>query len=187
MRKISRKEAKEKKLIYYYTGIPCINGHISKRLTRIYTCYQCERDRYKIYKRTELGKKTRKTAKKKYKSGSGKFIEAWGSRLNSYLKAKGFKKETSLRKYICLSPSQLRSYIENQFNENMNWDNYGSYWHLDHIVPISYFDPSDINQLKIALNYNNLAPLEAKKNILKSNKFTKEDLDLLLKKTGLKL
>ena len=67
MKKISRKEAKEKKLIYYYTGIPCINGHISKRLTRIYTCYECELDRYKIYKKTGLGKKRRKTAKKNIK------------------------------------------------------------------------------------------------------------------------
>lgn len=187
MKKISRKEAKEKKLIYYYTGVPCINGHISKRLTRISTCYQCELERYKIYKKTELGKKRRKTAKKKYKAGTGKLLETWGKRLNSYLKAKGFKKEVSLRKYIGLGPLEFRKHIENQFDENMNWDNYGSYWHLDHIVPISYFDPNDTDQLKVALNYNNLAPLEAKKNMIKSNTFNKADLELLLKKTGFEL
>ena len=32
---------------------------------------------------------------------------------------------------------EFKLYIESKFDENMNWDNYGSYWHIDHIKPIS--------------------------------------------------
>ena len=80
-------------------------------------------------------------------------------RLNLYFKSKFYLKTESLRKYIGLTPKDLRKYIESQFDHNMNWDNYGTYWHLDHIVPISYFEPSKVNHLKIALNFNNLRPL----------------------------
>lgn len=54
----------------------------------------------------------------------------------------------------------------------MTWDNYGTYWHIDHIRPISsfsfetYYDPD----FKICWALENLQPLEAKANRLKSNK-----------------
>jgi 5-methylcytosine-specific restriction endonuclease McrA len=52
----------------------------------------------------------------------------------------------------------------------MSWDNYGTYWHIDHIIPCSNFDFSDPIQQKECFNYTNLQPLEAKANIKKSNK-----------------
>jgi hypothetical protein len=36
------KEAKEKGLTYYFTGKPCKNGHISKRITHNHNCCRCE-------------------------------------------------------------------------------------------------------------------------------------------------
>ena len=35
---------------------------------------------------------------------------------------------------------KLKSHLESQFTAEMNWDNYGSYWHIDHKVPISFFN-----------------------------------------------
>ena len=32
----------------------------------------------------------------------------------------------------------LKEHLEKQFNDGMNWDNYGE-WHIDHIKPISSF------------------------------------------------
>lgn len=41
---ITRAEARERDLPRYYTGIPCINGHLSERLTRGKMCLACHRE-----------------------------------------------------------------------------------------------------------------------------------------------
>ena len=62
--------------------------------------------------------------------------------------------------------AELRSHIEIQFTEGMNWEN-RSEWHIDHIKPISLFlkegieCPATINAL------SNLQPLWAKDNLSK--------------------
>lgn len=33
----------------------------------------------------------------------------------------------------------LKVHLENQFDDVMNWSNYGTYWELDHIKPITAF------------------------------------------------
>lgn len=66
----------------------------------------------------------------------------------------------------------LIQHIEKQFDKNMSWENYGSYWHIDHIIPKSWFiykTPEDIG-FKMAWDLDNLQPLEASKNFLKGNK-----------------
>jgi len=63
----------------------------------------------------------------------------------------------------------LRKHLESKFTEGMSWDNYGK-WHIDHIIPISSFDLSNIEQQKIACNYTNLQPLWALDNIRKGNR-----------------
>lgn len=39
---ISRAEAKQRGQRYYFTGQPCVNGHVSRRLVKNYTCLECE-------------------------------------------------------------------------------------------------------------------------------------------------
>jgi hypothetical protein len=63
----------------------------------------------------------------------------------------------------------LKIHIEKQFDSKMSWDNYGTYWHIDHIIPRSYFS---MEQTKDCWALENLRPLEAKENIYKSNFFT---------------
>jgi hypothetical protein len=41
----------------------------------------------------------------------------------------------------------------------MNWDNYGSYWDIDHIKPCTLFNLSDPEQQKMCFNYQNTQPL----------------------------
>ena len=53
-----------------------------------------------------------------------------------------------------------RTHLENQFTDNMSWDNYGFYgWHVDHIIPVAAFDLSDPAHIKAAFHYTNLQPL----------------------------
>jgi hypothetical protein len=67
------------------------------------------------------------------------------------------------------TPRQLRMYLESQFTKRMTWENYGTYWHVDHIQPLASFDLTDPIQRNIACNWANLRPLEAKKNLQKSD------------------
>jgi hypothetical protein len=64
----------------------------------------------------------------------------------------------------------LRWHIEVQFDEKMTWENHGSYWHLDHIIPLDSFDLSEPAQQRRACHWKNLQPLEAKENIRKKNR-----------------
>jgi len=74
----------------------------------------------------------------------------------------------------------LRNHLEGQFIKGMTWDNYGLCgWHIDHIIPVSYFDHSDPEQQKRAWHYTNLRPLWAADNLKKSNKIEEYQLMLL--------
>ena len=37
----------------------------------------------------------------------------------------------------------FKKWMAFRFDDNMNWDNLGTYWHIDHILPITKFDFND--------------------------------------------
>jgi len=69
---------------------------------------------------------------------------------------------------------QLRTHLEAQFDEFMCWENYGSYWHIDHIYPQSRlpYESVDHPNFKKCWALENLRPLNALENIKKGNKIT---------------
>jgi hypothetical protein len=82
----------------------------------------------------------------------------------------GYKSKKTLELLGC-SIEELKKYLEKQFREGMSWKNYGLYgWHIDHIIPCSSFDLTNIDQQKICFHYTNLQPLWAKDNLSKGNK-----------------
>lgn len=50
---------------------------------------------------------------------------------------KGIRFMTSTMKYLGCNFNEYSEYLENQFDGNMNWGNYGEYWEIDHIQPLS--------------------------------------------------
>jgi hypothetical protein len=72
--------------------------------------------------------------------------------------------------FINFTIYQLMIYLESQFDNKTNWANYGSYWHIDHVLPLSLYDYSDINEIKKSWDLRNLRPLGAKANLSKNNK-----------------
>lgn len=66
----------------------------------------------------------------------------------------------------------LKKHLTKKLKDGMTWDNYGSYWHLDHIIPVSahnFKTEKDID-FKKCWSLKNLQPLEAKENLSKNNK-----------------
>jgi hypothetical protein len=69
---------------------------------------------------------------------------------------------------------ELRQHLEAQFEDWMTWDNYGTWWHIDHRRPIAAFGlPSMASKDEIVARakecwaLSNLRPLEAKANMRK--------------------
>lgn len=82
---------------------------------------------------------------------------------------KGNKNHITWLKFVNYSLEELKIHLENKFKTGMNWDNYGKYWHVDHIKPLSWFDLS--KEFKEAWKLSNLQPLEAEVNLSKCNRY----------------
>lgn len=53
---LNRKEAKQQKLIRYYTGKPCLQGHIAERQVSNGVCLACIKERKSVYDKTYRAK-----------------------------------------------------------------------------------------------------------------------------------
>jgi len=83
-------------------------------------------------------------------------------------------------KLLGCSTKEFNQHIESQFTRQMTWENYGTYWHMDHILPCASFNQSDEAQVKVCWHWTNLQPLEAKANMAKSDTITEPQMNLLM-------
>lgn len=60
-------------------------------------------------------------------------------------------------------------WLEFNFDENMSWDNYGSYWHMDHITPCGTYEMTNLRDRLLCFNWSNVAPMEGRANERKHN------------------
>lgn len=58
--------------------------------------------------------------------------------------------------YFGLGIEQFRKWIEIQFTDDLGWENFGSAWQFDHIVPVAYFDFSVEDDLILCWNFTNI-------------------------------
>ena len=98
---------------------------------------------------------------------------AFSKAIRKELKRRKLRKETTWESLVGYTLESLMTHLESKFDENMNWDNYGTYWHIDHIKPKSWFEyeNTDDDAFRKCWALENLQPLEAKANISKGNRF----------------
>ena len=53
----------------------------------------------------------------------------------------------------------IRGYLQASFKPEMNWDNYGIIWEIDHIIPCINVDLTQEEEQKKAFYYTNTQPL----------------------------
>ena len=86
------------------------------------------------------------------------------NRIYNSLKRNGYTKNSRTHDILGITFDEFKTYIESQWEEWMNWDNYGKYngeerygWDFDHIIPISSGKcEEDIIRLN---HHSNLQPL----------------------------
>ena len=89
------------------------------------------------------------------------------SRIYSFFKANGYKKESRTHEILGCSYDELKQHLESQFTEWMNWENYGKpndniyelnkTWDIDHIIPLS--SAKNEKELLELCEFTNLQPL----------------------------
>ena len=84
---------------------------------------------------------------------------------------KGNWKQGKAVEMLGLTILEYKEYLSKQFDKNMSWDNYGSYWEIDHIKPCDSFDLSNLEEQKKCFIFTNTQPMEVSKNRIKSNKW----------------
>ena len=102
-------------------------------------------------------------------------------RLNAALSGKD--KGISAVRDLGISIKELKIYFAERFyshsltGEKMTWNNYGLYgWHIDHIVPCTAFDLTNVEQQKKCFHYTNLQPLWKFDNLSKGAKIISGDI-----------
>jgi hypothetical protein len=119
-------------------------------------------------KRLEIGsnynRKFRSTPK-------GNLSSTISKRMNESLR-KGMKSGRHWETLVNFTVDELKLHLEKQFTEEMSWENYGSYWHIDHKLPVVYFnfETPDDPEFRVCWALDNLQPLEAIKNMSKGGK-----------------
>ena len=130
--------------------------------------YHKNKEKAKKYK--ELNKEKNKEKIREYKKGywennpEVKLTNSMRKKVANELN-KGFRFMSSIMKYLGCNFNEYSEYLENQFDKNMSWGNYGEYWEIDHIIPLSKGG---------SFHYTNTQPLTVEENRKK-----KDSLDVV--------
>ena len=124
----------------------------------------------KRYRQTDRGRKLRNITCKKYYRNN-KLSKNISVMINRSLK--GNKNSRHWEDLVDYNLSQLKHHLENLFEPEMSWDNYGlDGWHIDHRIPVSLFNIESYNckNFKKCWALENLQPLWARDNLRKGNR-----------------
>jgi hypothetical protein len=150
-------------------------------------CYECNKK--KLYTWRENNKDQFLDICKKYRSNENVKIVRNEKLKEKYHTDENYKKSLTLRhsirqvisgrvkklskknlELLGCTVEQFKQWIEFNFIDDMSWDNYGTYWNLDHVTPVSSFDLTNEEEKKVCFQWSNTVPEIAKKNYEKFNK-----------------
>lgn len=164
--------------------LSCSDGHSGQ-------CKACEREKLKLYNNSltpeqkeqkrqyhrdysAKNKKQQQEYQKQYKLANAeklkqadreryrknKLNKSMSSWLRTVLKEN--KAERHWEDLVPYNLQQVKEHLESQFTPEMNWDNYGTYWEIDHIIPQNLFhiETENDRDFQICWSLANLRPLE---------------------------
>ena len=135
------------------------------------TCFNKKWNEYQ--KRTGQNKKHNKLKRQtdiqwKLKANlRGRYLDA----LKRHTSGGKVNKHHSAIDLLSCSIEFYKQYLEQQFKPDMNWENHGMLWEIDHIKPCVAFDLTDPKQQQECFNYTNTQPLYYSDNRSKKDKY----------------
>jgi hypothetical protein len=135
------------------------------------TCKICDSSKDKQYRKNNKEKLNQYRKNKKSSDPQFKLKQILRMRLLDALKRKNTTKNHSAITLLGCSIEYAQKHLETQFMPEMNWNNHGTYWEIDHVIPCASFDLIDIEQQKQCFNYTNLQPLTVSENRSKGKKY----------------
>lgn len=101
--------------------------------------------------------------------------------LQHAIKAKNPSKNGRKTDYLGCNRFKIQEWMEFCFDDNMTFENYGNFWHADHVIPVNTFDLKDDNNKRLCFSWYNTSPLEGVDNMEKKDKIDKKQLKTHLK------
>ena len=90
--------------------------------------------------------------------------------------------------YFGIDITGFRQWIDYQFDEETNWENFSELWQFDHIIPVTYFDFKEENDLRLCWNFTNIRIEKLQLNKNQENRIdvlgAKSYFESLFKNTG---
>lgn len=100
-------------------------------------------------------------------------------RLNQSLRSsmhRSLKKNDKTIELLGCSIENFKKWMTYQFDKNMSWDNYGTYWEIDHVSPSDSYNLEIREEQFKCFNWTNLRPLEIGQNRSKKNKIFEKEI-----------
>lgn len=149
-------------------------------------CIECDKKRHLVWRYNNKDKISSYRTKAYFKNyhirrennPQVKISENIRNRIRMSIKRQKSSKYKNSFELIDCSPYFLTKWLEYQFDSNMSWDNYGSYWSIDHVIPCAYFDLKNREEQLKCFNWRNCRPLNSIENSSKYKKI--EPFQILL-------
>jgi hypothetical protein len=111
---------------------------------------------------------------RRLKDPAFKFICTQRARIYNVLKQ---NKSTNTIDYLGCNREQFFEWMKYQFNDKYTFENHGTEWHIDHVIPISLFNLNETKDQYLSLNWRNTMPLSVYENLSKSNKLIQSQIE----------
>ena len=141
-----------------WSEIPCVHGHVGWRRVEI----ALDRNG-KPYRKTKCEECRRASRKRnRHKDRASRYRSQINTALKHRLSGGRSRKGHGPIKVEIWLGCSLEDYIikvESAWSVCMTWENWGTYWEIDHIVPCFKFNLEDEDQVLKCFNHSNTRPL----------------------------
>lgn len=106
--------------------------------------------------------------KRRYSNPEYKFELISRARIRSIIKQRDIIKTDTTKNLLGCDYSFFLIWLEYQFDSDMTFDNHGTVWHVDHVIPCAKFNNLDDIEQRRCFNWTNCQPLKALDNYKKN-------------------
>ena len=146
-------------------------------------CKNCRRKKGRQYD-SVYGKKNAKLiyTKRKKRIDNNKSLRIKMCITDRIYKCIRNKKNDSSVNYLGCTIDMYSKWIRFSSEELYSFDNHGTVWHIDHVIPLSTFDFTKEEDIYLAFNWRNTTPLDRIENMKKGNKILTSQIEEHFKK-----